>query len=126
MDEAEQIASQAIRALDDRKGVDIVRVDLRGIMNCFCSFFVICHGTSGQHVAGLADHVRETVQDALGEKPAHVEGMNQATWVLLDYGSTVVHVFQREQREYYQLEEFWADAGITKIEENTPIYYGRK
>ncbi|MDR1274231.1 MAG: ribosome silencing factor [Odoribacteraceae bacterium] len=126
MDEAEKIVTEAIRALDDRKGVDIVKIDLREITNCFCSFFVICHGTSNSHVSGLADNVYEKVHDVLGEKPTHIEGMNQASWVLLDYGDTIVHVFQKEQRDYYQLEKFWADAKMTKIEENISTSYGRQ
>jgi ribosome-associated protein len=126
MDEAEQIAEEAIRALDNRKGVDIVKIDLRQITNCFCSFFVICHGTSNTHVASLADNVHDTLDVALGEKPAHVEGMHQASWVLLDYGNVVVHVFQKEQRDYYQLEDFWMDARLTRIEENISTRYGRE
>jgi ribosome-associated protein len=117
MDETEHIADEVARALDDRKGVDIVKIDLREIANCFCRFFVICHGSSNTHVSGLVDNVLETLAKTLGEKPAHVEGTNQATWVLLDYGDVVVHVFQREQRDYYRLEDFWADARVTKVEE---------
>ncbi|MDR0765628.1 MAG: ribosome silencing factor [Odoribacteraceae bacterium] len=125
MDEAEQLADEAVRALDDRKGVDIVKMDLRKITNCFCRFFVICHGTSNSHVSGLADNAYEMIGKTLGEKPTHVEGMNQASWILLDYGDVVIHVFQKEQREYYQLEDFWADARITTLEENTSTRYGR-
>jgi ribosome-associated protein len=125
MEEAAKIAEEAVRAMDDRKGIDIVTIDLREIDGCFCSFFVICHGTSGTHVAGLADHVHESLRVQLGEKPTHVEGMNQATWVLLDYGDVVVHVFREEQRQFYQLEEFWADARVTKVEENISTRYGR-
>jgi ribosome-associated protein len=121
MDEAEQLADEAVRALDDRKGVDIVKIDLREITNCFCRFFVICHGTSNAHVSGLADNVLEVINETLGEKPTHVEGMNQATWVLLDYGDVVIHVFQEEQRAYYQLEDFWADARVTTLEEHRSI-----
>ncbi|MDR0544819.1 MAG: ribosome silencing factor [Odoribacteraceae bacterium] len=124
MNEAEQLADEAVRALDDRKGIDIVKMDLQGISNCFCSFFVICHGTSTSHVSGLADNALEAINKTLGEKPTHVEGMNQASWVLLDYGDVVIHVFQKEQRAYYQLEDFWADARVTTLEENRSTHYG--
>ncbi|MDR2130489.1 MAG: ribosome silencing factor [Odoribacteraceae bacterium] len=126
MDEAERIADEAARALDDHKGIDIVKIDLREITNCFCRFFVICHGTSSAHVAGLVDNVGEVLEETLGEKPMHVEGMPQASWVLLDYGDVVVHVFREEQRAYYQLEDFWADARIVKLEENRSTRYGRQ
>jgi ribosome-associated protein len=118
MNEAEKIVKYVINALDDRKGVAIVKIDLRKIENCFCSFFVVCHGTSSTHVAGLADYACDLVLEKTGEKPLHTEGENQAQWILLDYGDVVVHVFQKEQRDYYQLEDFWVDAKITEIAEN--------
>ena len=105
MSGAEKLVEQIIKTLNENKAVDIVKIDLRRIENCFCSFFVICHGTSNTH-------------EKLGEKPLHVEGEQQAQWVVLDYGNVVVHIFQKEQRDYYQLEDFWADAEITNVEEN--------
>lgn len=112
---AEKLVKQIIKALDERKGVDIVKIDLRKIENCFCSFFVICHGTSNTHVSSLADNVYEVVNREPGEKPLHTEGADQAQWILMDYGNVVVHLFQKEQRDYYQLEDFWVDAKITKV-----------
>ena len=92
-----------------------VKIDLRKIENCFCSFFVICHGTSGTHIAGLTDAVEEKVREDLDERPFHIEGLNAAQWVVVDYGDIVVHIFEKELRDYYQLEDFWADAQITEI-----------
>ena len=108
MSGAEKLVEQIIETLNKNKGVNIVKIDLRRIENCFCSFFVICHGTSNTHV----------VNEKVGEKPLHVEGEQQAQWVVLDYGNVIVHIFQKEQRDYYQLEDFWADAEITNVEEN--------
>ena len=103
----EQVVNKIIEALEDNKAHRIVKIDLRKIENCFCSFFVICHGTSGTHIAGLTD--------AVEEKPFHIEGLNAAQWVVVDYGDIVVHIFEKELRDYYQLEDFWADAQITEI-----------
>ena len=114
----EQVVNKIIEALEDNKAHRIVKIDLRKIENCFCSFFVICHGTSNTHVASLSDYVHDEVNEYTGEKPLHVEGEQQAQWVVLDYGNVVVHIFQKEQRDYYQLEDFWADAEITNVEEN--------
>lgn len=111
----EHIVDKVIEALEDNKAHKIVKIDLRKIENCFCRFFVICHGTSGTHIAGLADAVEEHVREELDEKPFHTEGLNTAQWVVLDYGDVVVHIFDRETRDYYQLEDFWADAQITEI-----------
>ena len=104
-----------IITLNKNKGVNIVKIDLRRIENCFCSFFVICHGTSGTHIAGLTDAVEEKVREDLDERPFHIEGLNAAQWVVVDYGDIVVHIFEKELRDYYQLEDFWADAQITEI-----------
>ena len=101
----EQVVNKIIEALEDNKAHRIVKIDLRKIENCFCSFFVICHGTSGTHIAGLTDAVEEKVR----------EGLNAAQWVVVDYGDIVVHIFEKELRDYYQLEDFWADAQITEI-----------
>ena len=122
MSEAEKIVDKVIDTLDYYKGIDIIKIDLRRIENCFCSFFVVCHGSSSTQVASLSDNVYETINNELGEKPIHVEGERQAQWVVMDYGNVVVHIFQKEQRDYYQLEEFWMDAEITKVEEKTTNY----
>ena len=111
----EQVVNKIIEALEDNKAHRIVKIDLRKIENCFCSFFVICHGTSGTHIAGLTDAVEEKVREDLDERPFHIEGLNAAQWVVVDYGDIVVHIFEKELRDYYQLEDFWADAQITEI-----------
>ena len=111
----EQVVNKIIEALEDNKAHRIVKIDLRKIENCFCSFFVICHGTFGTHIAGLTDAVEEKVREDLDERPFHIEGLNAAQWVVVDYGDIVVHIFEKELRDYYQLEDFWADAQITEI-----------
>lgn len=112
---SEDIVDKIIEALQDNKAHQIIKIDLRKIENCFCDFFVICHGTSGTHIAGMTDAVEEYVYKELDEKPFHIEGLNSTRWVVLDYGDVVVHIFDKELRDYYQLEEFWADADITAI-----------
>ena len=109
----EKIVDKIIEALEDSKAHQIVKIDLRKIENCFCSFFVICHGTSGTHIAGLTDAVEEKLKEEFNESPFHAEGMNTSRWAVLDYGDVVVHVFDKELRDYYKLEEFWGD-GITE------------
>ncbi|MCI5706293.1 MAG: ribosome silencing factor [Odoribacter sp.] len=115
--ETEDIVGKVIEALEDNKAHEIVKIDLRKIENCFCSFFVICHGTSGTHIASLADAVEEKVKEDLHESPFHIEGMNAAQWVIVDYGDVVVHVFDKEMRDFYQLEDFWGDGIIERIPE---------
>jgi ribosome-associated protein len=100
-------------ALADRKAVDAVVLDLRGLSSA-TDFFVIASGTSDAHVRGMAEHL----MDALGPrgvKPHHVEGLAQGRWVLLDYVDFVVHVFHPELRQFYQLERLWADAPMVAV-----------
>mgnify|MGYP002733774271 CR=1 FL=1 len=115
--ETEDIVGKVIEALENNKAHEIVKIDLRKIENCFCSFFVICHGTSGTHIASLADAVKEKVKEDLHESPFHIEGMNAAQWVIVDYGDVVVHVFDKEMRDFYQLEDFWGDGIIERMPE---------
>lgn len=117
MSKTEEIVDKAIEALEDNKAHEIVKIDLRKIENCFCSFFVICHGTSGTHIAGLADAVEEKVKEDLHEAPFHTEGLNASRWAVLDYGDVVVHIFDKEYRDFYQLEDFWGDGIIEAIPE---------
>ena len=98
-----------LSALADRKAVDPLVLDLRGLSEA-ADYFVIVSGTSDTHVRGMAEHLLDL--GPLGVRPHHVEGLAQGRWVLLDYVDFVVHVFHPELREFYQLERLWADAPI--------------
>jgi ribosome-associated protein len=98
----------AAAALADRKGTDILVLDLRGV-NDATDFFVLCSGTSDAHVRGLSDAVLERL-DRAGLPAHHVEGMPGGRWVLLDFVDFVVHVFHPDTRAFYQLERLWSDA----------------
>jgi ribosome-associated protein len=111
----EKLVDTIIEALKNLKAVDIVSVDLKNVSGAVCKYFVICNGTSNTHVSALADNVQEETLEKLNEKVWRVEGKQTAQWVLLDYADVVVHVFQKEYRDYYQLEQLWADANITRI-----------
>ena len=102
--------SHVVDALVDRKAVDPVVLDLRGLSGA-TDYFVIVSGTSNAHVRGMADHL-VTALAPRGMKPHHVEGLAQGRWVLLDYVDFVVHVFHPELREFYQLERLWGDAPV--------------
>ena len=97
-------------ALVDRKAVDPVVLDLRGLSEA-TDYFVIAGGTSDAHVRGMAEHLMERLA------PHHVEGLAQGRWVLLDYVDVVVHLFHPELREFYQLERLWADASPVTLDE---------
>ena len=93
-------------------------LDLRDIENTVCSYFVVCTGSSNTHVNAIVSAIQKTVSKELKEKPFHIEGNYNAEWVLIDYVNVVVHVFQKQIREYYNIEELWGDAKTTKIASN--------
>ena len=101
---------QVIDVLADRKAVDPIVLDLRGL-TAATDFFIIVSGTSDAHVRGMADHLVASLSPQ-GVRPHHVEGLPQGRWVLLDYVDFVVHVFHPELRSFYQLERLWGDAPL--------------
>ena len=107
-----------VRAIENLKGEDIVCLDLRKLKNAVSDFFIICSGNSNTQVDAIANAVYGEVSTNLKIKPWHSEGQQNAEWILLDYVDTVVHIFQKETREFYNLENLWADA--EKITFNEP------
>jgi ribosome-associated protein len=105
-----------IDAVKEKKGKDIVTVDLRKISSRVCDYFVICHADSNVHVQSISRGVEENVRVLLSERPFSKEGISNAQWVLIDYVSVVVHVLQASYRSYYNLEGLWADAKIVHHE----------
>lgn len=99
-----------IDGISDLKAEDIKILDLREIENAFCEYFVICSGNSNTHVASIAAALEKKVRNEVQERPWHVEGTENAQWILLDYTNIIVHVFQKQYREYYDLESLWGDA----------------
>jgi ribosome-associated protein len=114
--EKQELLDKIVEAIQDVKGEDILIFDLSNIENSVAETFVICSGNSNTQVAALAGSIEKKVRNELKERPWHVEGTENAMWVLVDYVSVVVHIFQKQTREYYDIEELWGDAVITKIE----------
>ena len=110
------VAEFVVQGLLEKKGKKIVCLDLTQLDGAVCDYFIICHADSTTQVSALAESVEDTVRIEMGEKPWNSEGQTNSTWILLDYSNVVVHVFQRETREFYNLEELWADAKIQEIE----------
>jgi ribosome-associated protein len=99
-----------INAILDKKGSQVVSLDLRKIPEAVADFFIICEASSTVQVRAIADYVEDQMKKVCGELPHRVEGRNSSQWVLVDYVNVVVHVFHPETRRFYQLEEMWSDA----------------
>ena len=106
-----------VSLIQDKKGKDIVSLDLRKIPEAIADYFVICHGESTTQTRAITDHLEEEVRKQANIKPFHIEGRSNGEWCLLDFGDVVVHIFQREKREFYQLEDLWSDAVIKHYED---------
>ncbi|MFC4164744.1 ribosome silencing factor [Epilithonimonas zeae] len=114
--EKQLLVDKIVEAIQDTKGEDIQIFDLSNIENAAAGTFIICSGNSNTQVSAIAGNVEKKVRNELNDRPWHVEGTENSMWVLVDYVSVVVHIFQKEIREYYDIEELWGDAKITKIE----------
>ncbi|SFP56776.1 ribosome silencing factor [Parafilimonas terrae] len=99
-----------LKAIQEKKGENIVSLDLRKIPEAVSDYFVICEATSTTQVRAIADFVEETIKKELGEVPYRHEGFSALQWVLIDYVNIVVHIMQPETRKFYKLEEMWSDA----------------
>ena len=108
----EELLNLAVAAAEDKKAMDIVVLDLRGI-SLIADYFVICHGNSDTQVQAIATEIRKQAHDA-GVALRGLEGMDAARWVLMDLGDVIVHIFHRDEREYYNIERLWSDAKVVE------------
>ena len=115
-DTSEFLSEIIIKGIQDKKGKDITSMNLKNIEHA-TDYFIVCHGSSNIQVQAIAESIEDEVRKAIGIKPWHREGIQNAEWILLDYVDVVVHVFQENTRGFYQIESLWADAEIKKIEE---------
>ena len=112
---ADQLIATILEGIEDVKGQHINILDLRDIENTVCDYFIVCEGTSNTQVNAIVNSVQKKVSKTLRDKPWHIEGSENAEWVLMDYVNVVVHVFQKHIREYYDIESLWGDAKMTEI-----------
>jgi len=115
--ETEHLIDAIVEGIQRKKGIDIVKIDLTKINHSECKYFIICHGNSSTQVDSIAHSVEETVIELQNEKAWHIDGYRNSIWILLDYADIMVHVFQKEARQFYDLENLWADASIELIKE---------
>tara|TARA_B100000524_G_C23583705_1_gene346345 strand:+ start:425 stop:796 length:372 start_codon:yes stop_codon:yes gene_type:complete len=111
----DELISLIIKGMEDIKGENISLLDLRDIDNTVCDYFIICNGNSNTQVNAITNSVQKIVSKAIHEKPYQIEGIENSEWVLMDYINVVVHIFQKQTREYYDIENLWGDAKITMI-----------
>jgi iojap-like ribosome-associated protein len=106
-----------VEAMQEKKAQNVVSLNLSELKNSICKYFVICNADSSTQVSAISDEIEDKVLEKLNEKVWRRNGIQNAFWIILDYGDVVVHIFQTPQRDFYRLEELWADAELTKYEE---------
>lgn len=110
---AQQLLEIIVDSILEKKGADVISLDLNNLQDAMTGYFIICEGNSPPQVRAIADNVVEKVKELTGEIPVAREGFGTLEWVLLDYLDVVVHIFHKSKRHVYQLEELWGDAAIT-------------
>jgi ribosome-associated protein len=113
---AEELSKIIVKGMEERKASNITVMDLRKVRNAFTDFFVICSGNSDTQIEAISESIETEVLKIDKERPFRVEGKNNREWILMDYVNVVAHVFLKEKRAFYGLEELWGDANITEID----------
>jgi ribosome-associated protein len=113
--DSQTLCDSIVEGMQENKAKDIVVLDLREVPNAVSDFFVICAGDSSVHVDGINNSIMRHTRKQLQERPWHQEGKQNAEWILLDYVDVVAHIFNKDARTFYDLEDLWADAVRTDI-----------
>jgi len=116
-DSSTDLLKVIVEAMQEKKAQNVVSLNLSELKNSICKYFVICNADSSTQVSAISDEIEDKVLEKLNEKVWRRNGIQNAFWIILDYGDVVVHIFQTPQRDFYRLEELWADAELTKYEE---------
>jgi len=111
----EVLSDEIVAAMLEKKAIAPVIMDFTKIQNTIADLFIICHGTSRTHVEAIADGIIMDVKKSTGQIPWHREGFENAEWILIDYSDIIVHIFQENRRNFYNLEQLWADADLRNI-----------
>ncbi|MDR2650767.1 MAG: ribosome silencing factor [Prevotellaceae bacterium] len=113
-DNTTELLNVAVDAMQEKKAQNIISLNLSELKNSICKYFIICNADSHTQVSAISDNIEDKVLEKLNEKVWRRNGIENAFWIILDYGDVVIHIFQTEQRNFYRLEELWADAELTQ------------
>ncbi|MEP1034920.1 ribosome silencing factor [Ekhidna sp.] len=115
---SKELSEWVVEGMLDKKALDVVVMDLRKVKHAIADYFIICSGNSDTQIDAISDSIEEQIHKRSKQNPWKREGRQNKEWILLDYVDVVAHVFNKEKRTFYGLEELWGDAKITRIEEN--------
>jgi len=115
MDQTKTLVKTIIESLQEKKGHNIVTVDMTQLQGAICQYMVVCEGTSPTQVSALSDSVWDVVREKASEKPLSVQGYQLGEWIGMDYGTVLVHIFLPVKRKFYNIENLWSDAKLTAV-----------
>ena len=115
------LITNIIKSIEEVKGEEVILIDMKKIDNSPCDYFIICEASSNTQVNAIVSKIKKNVSKLFSEKPLNIEGLENCKWVLIDYIDIVVHVFQKEIRQYYNIENLWGDAKHTKFVSNLEL-----
>ncbi len=115
LEELNELKAAIIKAIDDKKGENIISIEIGKLENSITDYFIICNAQSNTQVNAISYGIEKDLRHNLKQRPWHIEGRDNSQWIVMDYSSIIVHIFQTPYREFYKLEELWADAPIKKI-----------
>jgi len=119
--DSEKLSQVVVAGMQEKKAIDVLVMDLRGIKSALADYFILCTGNSDTQIEAISESVEFFVSEKANQNVWHKEGFKNKEWILLDYVDVVVNVFKKETREFYNLEQMWGDAIITSIESSYPI-----
>ncbi|MEM6842376.1 MAG: ribosome silencing factor [Bacteroidota bacterium] len=118
---SKELSDIMVLGMQEKKAEDIVKLDLRKVKSAVADFFIICSGNSDTQLDAIADSIEKEAKERAGENPWHREGRENREWILLDYVTVVAHIFKRDRREFFALEELWGDAIITEVDSDVSL-----
>lgn len=113
---SDQLSKLVVKGMQEKKANEVTLLNLKNVPNSIADYFVICTGTSDTHLDAIADSVEKEVKEVQHQNPWHREGNQNKEWILLDYVDVVVHIFKKETRQFYNLENLWGDAELIEVE----------
>ncbi len=115
LEDLNELKAAIITAIDDKKGENIIAIEIGKLENSIADYFIICNAQSNTQVNAISEGIEKDVRKNLKQRPWHVEGRDNSQWIVMDYSSVIVHVFQTPYRDFYKLEELWADAPVEQF-----------
>lgn len=114
---ADTLSKYIVKGIQEKKGTNIVILDLKEVSNAIADCFILCTGSSDTQIDAISDSIEKEVSEGSDERPWHREGIKNKEWILLDYVNVVVHVFKNDIRAFYGLEELWGDAKVIQVDD---------